>query len=66
MATSVVCRVREQRVTDHALVAADTGLHQGTAIVTRCALPCQAAALGDQLQGYVQHPERAYWNEHSN
>jgi len=41
MATSVICRpsVRERkRVTDHSLVAADIGLHQGTPIVTnaRC------------------------------
>src|SRR6476646_4067310 len=41
---------RAQRVTDHALVAADIGLHQGTPIVTRCPLPAHAAALGDQLQ----------------
>src|SRR5438309_5096986 len=41
---------RAQRVTDHALVAADIGLHQGTPIVARCPLPAHAAALGDQLQ----------------
>jgi hypothetical protein len=29
---------RTQRVTDHSLVAADIGLHQGTPIVTRCPL----------------------------
>jgi hypothetical protein len=52
MTTSVVCRpsVREQRVTDDALVAADIRLHQGTPIVTRCPLPAHAASLGDQLQ----------------
>src|SRR5882672_8144837 len=41
---------RAPRVTDHSLVAADIGLHQGTPIVTRCPLPAHAAALGDQLQ----------------
>src|ERR1700738_2648497 len=41
---------RAQRVTDHSLVAADIGLHQGTPIVTRCPLPAHAASLGDQLQ----------------
>src|SRR5207244_2405311 len=41
---------RAQRVTDHSLVAADIGLHQGTPIVTRCPLPAHATALGDQLQ----------------
>src|ERR1700730_4719025 len=41
---------RAQRVTDHSLVAADIGLHQGTPIVTRCPLPARATALGDQLQ----------------
>ena len=52
MATSIVCRpsVRERSVTDHSLVAADIGLHQGAPIVTRCPLPAHAAALGDQLQ----------------
>jgi hypothetical protein len=41
---------RAQRVTDHALVAGDIGLHQGTPIVTGGPLPAHAAALGDQLQ----------------
>src|SRR6266404_3998225 len=41
---------RAQRVTDHSLVAADIGLHQGTPIVTRCPLPAHATALSDQLQ----------------
>src|SRR6202022_3778361 len=41
---------RAQRVTNHSLVAADIGLHQGTPIVTRRPLPAHAAALGDQLQ----------------
>jgi hypothetical protein len=41
---------RAQRVTDHSLVAADIGLHQGTPIVTRCPLPAHAASLGDHLQ----------------
>ena len=53
MATSVVCRpsgAQAQRITDHSLVAADIGLHQGTPIVTRCPLPAHATALGDQLQ----------------
>src|SRR5437868_2747507 len=55
MATSVVCRpsVRERSVTDHALIAADIRLHQGTPIVTRRPLPAHAAALGDQLQVLV-------------
>ena len=49
MTISVVCRpsVREQRVTDDALVAADIRLHQGTPIVTRCPLSAHAASLGD-------------------
>ena len=52
MATSVVWPFgpRTQRVTDHALVAADIGFYQGTPIVTRGPLPAHAAALGDQLQ----------------
>src|SRR6266851_2313634 len=41
---------RAQRVTDHSLVAANIGLHQGTPIVTRCPLPAHATALGYQLQ----------------
>jgi hypothetical protein len=41
---------RAQCVTDHSLVAADVGLHQGTPIVTGCPLPAHAAALGNQLQ----------------
>src|SRR5437899_1719196 len=48
-----------QRVTDHSLVAADIGLHQGTPIVTRCPLPAHAAALGDQLQVPVALGRRA-------
>jgi hypothetical protein len=41
---------RAPRVTDHSLVAADIGFHQGTPIVARCPLPAHPAALGDQLQ----------------
>src|ERR1700738_4259976 len=33
-----------QRVADHALVATDIGLHQGTPIVSRCPLPAHATA----------------------
>ena len=60
MTTSVVCRpsVREQRVTDDALVAADIRLHQGTPIVTRYPLPAHAASLGDQLQMPVARRRR--------
>jgi hypothetical protein len=60
MTISVVCRpsVREQRVTDDALVAADIRLHQGTPIVTRYPLPAHAASLGDQLQMPVARRRR--------
>src|SRR6202035_3968454 len=51
---------RAQRVTDHSLVAADIGLHQGTPIVIRCPLPAHAAALGDQLQVPVALRRRGF------
>src|ERR1700720_4361162 len=49
---------RAQRVTNHSLVAADIGLHQGTPIVTRCPLP---AVLDDYTEPGPSGTLRVLW-----